>query len=168
MIKRECGDCGVCCILSEIKENDFYVEPYKPCKFLKDCKGGCLIFGKEERPKMCSIYECAWLKGFGDDNDRPDKNNIMISLNDFNGGVWFFVMETKKYAHRTTGKNIIIEIVNKYDIPVIVSDIDSVYPNDKGDYVIIKKSLEKRSKMIMGDFIYNLDDDINIYKLIIK
>ena len=77
-------------------------------------------------------------------------------------------METKKNAHLTTGKNIILDIANKFDIPIIVSDYDSELGEDYGDYVILKKDLEVRANQIKGDFICELGKDVKVYKLIIS
>lgn len=168
MIDRECVECITCCIVTEISYNDFYKAPDIKCKYLNDACDGCSVYGTDKKPPNCTNYNCAWLKGFGDINDRPDLNNVMLSIDRFNGGVWIFVMETKKGAYLTSGKNIITEVANKFNYPVIVVDYDSKYPNDKGDYVIIKNSLENISKFIMGDFICNYNDNMNVYKLIIE
>jgi hypothetical protein len=168
MIDRNCGECVTCCIVTEIKENDFYKAPNETCKYLnKECCG-CSVFGTEKKPIRCDVFNCAWLKGFGDLNDRPDLNDVMIAIDKFNGGTWVFVLETKKGAYLTTGKNIIIDIANNFNFPVIVVDYDSKYPNDKGDYVIIRKDLEYRAKSIMDDFICEYSEDMNVYKLIIE
>lgn len=167
-MNRECGNCVTCCIITEINSEKFYKAPNIPCKYLnKECCG-CSVFNKIEKPINCSVFDCAWLKGFGDINDRPDLSDVMLSIDNFNGGTWIFVIETKKNAYLNSGKNIIIDVANNFNFPVIVVDYDSKYPNDKGDYVIIKKEIEHRAKSIMGDFICKYNENMNVYKLIIE
>ena len=38
--------------------------------------GNCRIYNF--RPKCCMQYECAWLQGYGNDDDRPDKSLILF------------------------------------------------------------------------------------------
>jgi hypothetical protein len=162
---RKCEECAVCCVITEISEDNFHKCANYPCEYLNNEGYGCSLFGKKEKPNRCTEYECAWLRGFGGDNDRPDKSNIMLFINSFNGGIWIFAMETKKDAYRTTGKSIIVDMVEKFDLPIIISDFDSKPPYDKGDYVVIKNELEYKSNQIKGDFIYELENDIKVYKL---
>ena len=168
MEKRECGNCSLCCRIAEVKEGNFYKPACESCKFLKQNGKGCSIFGSSKRPKICSSYECAWLRGYGEELDRPDLNDEMISISSFNGGTWIFVQETKKHAHLTTGKNIIIDVANKVDLPVIISDFDSKPGKDYGDYVLIKDKLDPRSSHIKGDFICDYVNEMKLYKLIIQ
>ena len=75
-------------------------------------------------------------------------------------------MNLKPAAHLTTGKTIIADIASRTDVPVIVVEYDHL-KGGKGDFVIIKQSLESRSSKIRGDFIAKYTDTMNIYKLII-
>jgi hypothetical protein len=160
---RQCYECDVCCKIAEVKENDFFKPAGKPCQYLDK---GCTIFDQDKRPKMCSSYQCGWLRGFGKENDRPDKSGVMLSISAFNGGTWIFVQELWEDAHKTTGKNIIIDISKKVDIPIIVSDFNTKLGEDYGDYVIIKNSLESRSNKIRGEFLFELEKNIKVYRLI--
>lgn len=38
---------------------------------------GCGIY--ETRPVSCRDYHCIWLKGYGEDSDRPDRSGILVS-----------------------------------------------------------------------------------------
>lgn len=163
LAKRECGDCEVCCYVAEVKEGIVDKPACKTCPFQSK---GCAIFNKPERPQVCVSFQCGWLRGAGKENDRPDKSNVMVSVNQTNGGVWIMVMDLEKNAHRTTGKNIIIDMIDKYNLPAIIVDYDNL-EKGKGDYVVLKKDLEKRASAIMGEQVYQLEENINIYKLII-
>jgi hypothetical protein len=168
MNNRKCDNCNICCIIAEVVGDNFYKKPNIKCEYLNKGCSGCSLFNDIKRPKVCNNFECAWLRGFGDINDRPDKNDIMLSINDVEGQHMIYAIELKKGSYLNSGKNIILDIVKKINLPVIVSDFDSVYPNDKGDYVIIHSSLLNRAKNIIGEHIEQLSDNINSYKLIIK
>lgn len=158
----KCGECTVCCEIVEVSGDNFFKAAGKMCQH---CDGGCMIYDKEERPQVCNSFKCMWLHGFGLPTDRPDKNNIMVSISKFNGGTWMFVMETVKDAYRTTGKPLILELTSTFNIPVIVSSFDSKPGEDYGDFVILKASLEARAKMLKGDFKEEYTDGVNVYKL---
>lgn len=38
--------------------------------------GNCGIY--KTRPQVCRDYKCAWLLGYGDNEDRPDKSGMII------------------------------------------------------------------------------------------
>lgn len=159
---RKCGSCTVCCVIVEVNCSLFNKPAGDLCIY---CKKECLLFNSSTRPKVCKRYYCGWARGLGTENDRPDNNGVMLSISRFNGGTWIFVMETKKGAYKTTGKNIIEDTIKKIDLPIIVSDFDSKPGSDYGDYVIIKESLQERSKNIRGDFIFEFTEDANVYEL---
>jgi len=165
--KRECGECDVCCVVAEVNEGQFNKPACVACPYLnKTGTKRCGIFGKAQRPQICSDFKCGWLRGAGKNKDRPDKSNVMVSVNNFNGGRWIFVLDNKKDAHKTTGKSIIIEMINKFNLPAIVLDYDHL-EKGKGDYVIITDNMKPRSSQILGDLIEDFDD-MKIYKLIIS
>jgi len=162
MNERICGECEVCCEEAVVEGKDWRKPANTKCRYQldgKDCKHGCAIFGKEGRPECCSQYQCSWLRGYGEEEDRPDKSGISISINNLNNGFWIFARERKENALRTTGKNIVLDIARNVDLPVIVSDFHCKPPHDYGDYVVIKKSLKERSKKLTKEFIGYLDDN---------
>jgi len=161
---RQCGDCTACCFVAEVKEGIVKKPACQTCPFMQN---GCKLYGKPERPQVCQDFQCSWLRGFGSLEDRPDKSGVMVSINHMNGGTWINVFDLKKNAHKTTGKKMIEAIARQVDVPVIVVDADNT-KEGKGDYVIIKKSLESRSNKVRGELIEALNDDMNIYKLIIS
>lgn len=165
---RNCDKCEVCCTLVRVEEGNFYKPENTPCKFLKKDGHGCSIHNKGNQPHICKVFKCAWLYGMGDEESRPDKSGVFITINTFNGGTWIFVMETKENAHLTTGKNIIIDMAKRFNMPIIISDYNTKIGEDYGDYVVLKKELESKSNQIKGDFICELSNNINLYKLIIS
>lgn len=158
----ECGECTICCEIVEVSGRNFHKPAGTLCSY---CKGGCTIYGQEDRPVVCGAFQCAWLRGYGSEEDRPDKSNVMVSISAFNGGRWIFVMETKKDAYKTTGKGIIKDIVSRVNLPVIVSAFESKPGEDYGDFVILKDSLQPRAKTMLGDFMFEFSDNVNVYEL---
>lgn len=84
-VERDCGECIVCCVYHIIDDPNLKKPAMTHCPNLtlsdpieknvlqysgSDC-GNCKIYN--ERPKMCKEYKCAWKRGFGNEEDRPDK-----------------------------------------------------------------------------------------------
>ena len=162
---RICGDCEECCYVASVvdESKNFHKPACQKCPFQNH---GCTIYGKPERPQICSDFQCSWLRGVGEDKDRPDKSGVMASVNNMNGGTWGFIMDLKKNAHLTTGRGMLELMVDRFNFPIVIVDYDNL-EKGKGDYVVIKKTLEHRSSKIKGDLITPLNPNANIYKLII-
>jgi hypothetical protein len=41
------------------------------------CDGNCKVHG-QDMPKACSGYKCLWLRGYGGDEDRPDRSMMLF------------------------------------------------------------------------------------------
>lgn len=160
---RSCGACEACCYVAEVKEGIVNKPACQKCPFQGN---GCTIFGKPERPQVCIDFQCGWLRGVGDDQDRPDKSGIMVSVNQIEGKNWIIAMDLVKNAHKTTGRNIIQAMLDQYQLPVIIVDYDNLV-GGKGDYVAITDSMLPRSSQLIGDYLGDLADNTKIYKLII-
>lgn len=80
---RPCGDCTGCCqgILA-VNVHGNLAQGRRPCYFLVDNK--CTIYN--ERPNVCRKYQCAWSQGILDEDMRPDKCGIMVSVADAEDG----------------------------------------------------------------------------------
>lgn len=159
---RECNECNVCCVIAEVSEGEFFKPAGTSCKHYCD---GCELFGKDKRPDVCNTYKCGWLHGYGNEEDRPDKSGVMISISKFNGGTWIFIQELKEKAISTTARDVIIDVINNVDLPGIVVDYNTPIGEDYGDYVIIKDKLDSRSSKIKGDHLFDLDKNIKVYRL---
>jgi hypothetical protein len=166
---RVCGECTVCCRIPEIKEKTIVIKPaHVACPKITSCsKGSCGIFKSKERPSVCGSYECSWKRGFGKEEDRPNLNGMMMSVSTMNGGTWVFGVEDKPNALRTTGRDIVLDIANKIDMPIIIVRYESKPPTDKGDEVIVKPSLMPRADKLINGLIDYLDQEktIGIYRL---
>jgi hypothetical protein len=59
---RECGDCSLCCKVVPVPQLEKPKDEW--CKHCAPGKGGCLIFGQEERPYACGAYQCMWTRQY--------------------------------------------------------------------------------------------------------
>lgn len=167
---RECGECSACCFIGQVHFKEYTKPAHKRCLHVidkpKKRAGSCGIFGQECRPSECNSFQCSWLRGIGSEKDRPDLSGVMISINNLNGGTWIFIVELEENAILGKGKEIILDIVNKFNIPAIVTSYGTKPPHDTGEKVIVKDSLLSRSKGLIGNKIDNLSENVNIYQLI--
>ena len=158
---RKCGSCDVCCYIAKVEDKP----AYSICPSLQGFKKKkkCKLFGKEERPAQCSSYQCSWLRGYGFENEhRPDKCGLIVSVSALNGGVWIFAQELVKDAALTTGKQMLIAVASDVDVPVIVVSSGSRPPDDTGDFTIVKSKLRVRAVNMTGECLGYLDAD-NVY-----
>ena len=89
---RTCGECIVCCVYPRIEDPQMSKAAMVHCselrlsqpveenvwQFSTDKKRPCKIYDDETKPEICSYFRCMWLKGHGEEEDRPDKSLIMI------------------------------------------------------------------------------------------
>ncbi len=93
---RGCGDCTVCCVVTQIDTKEFQKPPGIRCQNL--CAGGgCSIY--ETRYPICRTYHCGWryLEFLGD-NWRPDRSGVLLA----------FTPEDELPAGYTTGVSFIL------------------------------------------------------------
>jgi hypothetical protein len=75
ILNRSCSGCTACCKTHAV------FEIKKPMgTWCSHCNPGqgCRIYPKH--PKSCAEFECQWLKGFGKNEDRPDRTKIVLDL----------------------------------------------------------------------------------------
>ena len=159
---RDCGSCDACCIIPSIPG----LKPVNSvCPNLDQSKScnKCKIY--KIRPPECSSFDCMWIRGFGDEYSQPNTNNVLTTIKEFNNGVWIIAVEMAPNAVMTTGRNIIVDLAEKYELPVIIQSFDGI---ETGDRTVIKNSLLRRAETMTGDFIAWLDDNetIGIYTLV--
>jgi hypothetical protein len=128
-------------------------------------QNGCTLYGQEDRPNVCNKFQCLWLRGYGEENDIPNESGIMLSIND-NDGIWLFVIEVESNAIFTKGKNIILDAINRIEVPGIVVSYGSKPPNDAGDLVIMKEKLFGRGTKMIGDFVNSLSDNVHVFRMV--
>jgi hypothetical protein len=73
--QRSCGGCTACCKPIAVLEIN------KPLgEWCEHCSigVGCRIYA--EKPTSCGGFRCEWLKGFGEENDRPDHTKVILDF----------------------------------------------------------------------------------------
>jgi len=70
--QRECGSCRACCYVCPVAELDKPLMSH--CEH--ECDSGCGIY--PERPSGCRVYQCSWLLGEFDDDQRPDQTGVLF------------------------------------------------------------------------------------------
>lgn len=76
---RSCGTCVNCCKICGIEELNKPRDQW--CQHC-EIKGGCKLFGKEDRPKSCREWDCLW-KSFPEsmpEELRPDKSHVVLGV----------------------------------------------------------------------------------------
>jgi hypothetical protein len=71
---RSCGACQACCVVYHIDGLEQESPRWVPCHKL--CDAGCGIY--TDRPDGCRTFRCAWLGGWGEDDQRPDRLGVLI------------------------------------------------------------------------------------------
>lgn len=91
-MKRECGDCRLCCKLLSVSEHGtardgvsytFEKPQGKWCRH--STAVGCLIYSSDRKPLSCRMFACLWHQGFGHEDDRPDRVDCVLSYELFDG-----------------------------------------------------------------------------------
>ncbi|MEJ0053298.1 MAG: hypothetical protein WDN10_01025 [bacterium] len=72
---RSCGTCTACCKTHSVSGFTFEKPAGKWCQHCTPGKG-CKIY--EDRPRACVLFKCSWLKGIGEEDDRPDRRKVVL------------------------------------------------------------------------------------------
>lgn len=84
-------------------------------------EGSCRVY--ENRPESCANYRCAWLDGWGDWQDRPDRLGVIFSLmfSEELGGTYMLAHElwtdalesesAKRFVRERIGRMVVFQIV---------------------------------------------------------
>lgn len=73
-VARSCGGCVVCCFTHEVEER-LRKSAHTECIH---ASGGCGIY--HVRPRACKCFACAWLHGYGSDEEWPHLSGIVPRL----------------------------------------------------------------------------------------
>jgi hypothetical protein len=94
---RECGGCTACCHAVGIEElrKPYFVN----CE--NQCESGCAVHAKPEQPDSCKRYQCLWLMGEFEPQDRPDKLGVVFhAIEDQGPWVEAFLLRPDIDKHR--------------------------------------------------------------------
>jgi Fe-S-cluster containining protein len=87
----------------------------KSCRFL--CKTGCSVH--KARPKVCENYFCAWAQELIDEDLRPDKSGILVSVENNENGQYLKVIEIVKDSINTNIIEYFEDWSSKMNAPVM-------------------------------------------------
>jgi len=73
-VKRECGDCTLCCKLLAIPELGKRKDVW--CPNCDQSGNKCMVY--ETRPDSCRAFDCLWLHGYGGEELWPRKSHIVM------------------------------------------------------------------------------------------
>lgn len=73
---RSCGECTACCTWLIGDSFGWEFGCGKSCRFLES--SGCGVH--KARPQVCMNYQCAWSQHLLPEEMRPDKCNVLISV----------------------------------------------------------------------------------------
>lgn len=85
---RECGECTACCTWLIGNAYGYQFGNGNSCKFL--CQSGCSVH--KARPQVCMNYFCAWAQELLPEELRPDKCNILVSVENSDAGQYLKVL----------------------------------------------------------------------------
>jgi hypothetical protein len=128
---RTCGDCTLCCNVFEISE----FPEKNPGEWCKHCQPGqgCGIYA--ERPLSCSGFRCMWLIGVGQEDDRPDKLGMVLSMAPWDDTDRFIRASPdpqRPDVWKTGRANLMLShLSNKYAVVVSVHGVTNLIVNGK-------------------------------------
>jgi hypothetical protein len=146
-----------------VDEGAVHSPAYRWCPHVTPGHHRCALYRDPARPSVCRGFQCAWLRGIGEDADRPDKIGAMLSVNRTPGGVVGFVMETEKSALYTTARAMVATAARTLAMPWIVSRAGKRPPRDKGDLVVLRADLVEKAHAMLGTLRRPLAPDIAVY-----
>jgi hypothetical protein len=123
---------------------------------------GCGIYESPDRPPVCATFQCAWLRGIGTEEDRPDKSKAMFSLNRTKRGVIGMCVELEEDALTGPARDMAVSFAQAWKGPVVVEEYGGAHPADR---LLIHKDLELRAMMMLGTHIADLGAGVNLFTL---
>lgn len=115
-LSRSCGSCTACCGALAVRELE--KRAHTPCLFCNE-GAGCRIY--ERRPDGCRQFCCEWLKGFGAEEDRPDKTGVVLDFVHGELGGVFQMWEVREGSFRHPVVLRAARLALQHGIPVMVS-----------------------------------------------
>lgn len=75
---RQCGECRLCCFTHAVSPVEGETFRKKEKEWCEHCEigGGCGIY--PTRPYNCRAFNCAWLQGERNEDERPDKTGLVV------------------------------------------------------------------------------------------
>ena len=143
--ERDCGTCSLCCTLLR-------VDPIgKPAG--RDCvhqrpEGGCGIY--DSRPSICRGYQCLWLQGGLEDDERPDRTRGVVDLQTTGIGLRLDIREAEPGAFDKSPSLAAIAARYRTQMPVRITNASDMNDPDRPFRVLLGDGVEQH---VSGDTI---------------
>ena len=154
---RTCGGCAYCCEVAEVPE---LAKPaLARCQYqtLLLLDGQCAIFRHPDRPAVCRSFACSWLRGFGEEGDRPDRIRAMFSINRTSSGGHVGFLYAKGASERVD--ELAASFARQTGLPLVVVDD----PMGPGEHVVIRDDLTGLAAAMLGQEERRLAEDVAMY-----
>ena len=149
---RECGPCSHCCSVLRVDELD--KRAGVDCVHQRG-SAGCAIH--PERPSICRAYECLWLQGGLEDDERPDQTGGIVDLETTGIGLRLGIREVQPGAFEQSPALQAIAARYRDQMPVRITDARDVMNPDRPFRVLLADGVEQR---LSGDRIEILRDGV--------
>lgn len=108
------------------------------------------------------------MRGHGREEGRPDKSRVLVTVNQLpdERSQFVLVLELESGAVVGVGAEMVATVATNTRLPVIVSDYESLPPNDKGDRVAVHTSILYRSRRLIGNLLAWLAPEVALYELV--
>jgi hypothetical protein len=141
---RTCGGCSLCCVVLRVDELGKLGGT--PCRHLGPPGSGCSIHPR--RPGICRRYQCLWLRGWFEPEDRPDALGAVLDLDASGGALRLAVrLASKDGLERSPRLRALVERMRE-TLPVRITDTDDVLNPDRPYRVLLAGGEEHR---VTGD-----------------
>jgi Fe-S-cluster containining protein len=136
---RRCGTCSLCCTILRVDELA------KRAGF--DCihqrgEEGCGIH--PTRPSVCRGYRCLWLQGGLEEEERPDATGGVVDLETTGVGIRLSIRVHRSGTFEASPKLQAIAERYRREMPVRISDVESVMDPDRPFRVLLVDGVEHR------------------------
>ena len=115
---RECGECTACCTWLIGDSFGWKFGQGQSCKFL-ECNGCGVHKG---RPESCRNYQCAWSQHLLPEEMRPDKCNVLVSVERNENGQYLKVFGINNKRISDDMRKWFIEWGEKMNTLVLISE----------------------------------------------
>jgi Fe-S-cluster containining protein len=118
-------------------------------------QAGCAIHA--ERPSICRAYECLWLQGGLEDDERPDRTGGIVDLETTGIGLRLGIREVRPGAFDESPALQSIAARYREQMPVRITDAEDILNPDRPFRVLLADGVEQR---LSGDRIEVFQNDV--------
>jgi Fe-S-cluster containining protein len=115
---RECGECTACCSWLVGDAFGWKFGCSQSCRFLEE--GGCGVH--KARPEVCRNYQCAWSQHLLPEEMRPDKCNVLVSVEQNENGQYLKAVGINNKKISADVKDWFIKWGEKMNTPIMISE----------------------------------------------